>query len=193
MAPKRYYAVAAGRNPGIYTTWNEAEKQVNGFSGARHRKFSNEQDAIDWFHEHTDYPSDEQDVDDYSEEASGSRASASPSDENAGDDNSQTVFASESSEEESPGPENAELAAQAGGAGGAESLPSPPSEGKPVRRAGKGHGGGGRGTGGCRGVISVHKPPEKDTFWDSHTRCRHEHGLIGDMKRLSIETIVKTC
>ncbi|OCF57907.1 hypothetical protein L486_03929 [Kwoniella mangroviensis CBS 10435] len=34
-----YYAVASGRNPGVYTTWTEAEAQVKGYAGAKYKKF----------------------------------------------------------------------------------------------------------------------------------------------------------
>lgn len=34
-----FYAVARGRQPGIYHTWDECRKQVNRFSGARYKKF----------------------------------------------------------------------------------------------------------------------------------------------------------
>ena len=34
-----YYAVAHGRVPGVYTDWGMAERQVNGYSGAVHKKF----------------------------------------------------------------------------------------------------------------------------------------------------------
>lgn len=34
-----YYAVARGRIPGVYRTWAECSAQVNGFSGARYKKF----------------------------------------------------------------------------------------------------------------------------------------------------------
>ena len=33
MVKKKYYAVANGRNVGIYTSWNECEKQVKRFFG----------------------------------------------------------------------------------------------------------------------------------------------------------------
>ena len=38
----KYYAVRKGREPGIYTTWPECEKQVKGFSGAEYKSFSDE-------------------------------------------------------------------------------------------------------------------------------------------------------
>ena len=39
MAAKKYYAVQAGRVPGIYTTWNDCQKQVIGYKGARYKSF----------------------------------------------------------------------------------------------------------------------------------------------------------
>lgn len=36
---KKYYAVRAGRKPGIYRTWDEAKTQVSGFSNAEYRSF----------------------------------------------------------------------------------------------------------------------------------------------------------
>ena len=37
-----YYAVAIGRKPGIYNTWEECKKQVIGSSYARYKKFDTE-------------------------------------------------------------------------------------------------------------------------------------------------------
>lgn len=42
---KFYYAVKEGRNPGIYETWNECQKQVIGFKGAKYKKFSSQSEA----------------------------------------------------------------------------------------------------------------------------------------------------
>ncbi|KAL1411647.1 hypothetical protein Q8F55_002611 [Vanrija albida] len=42
MPKAAFYAVAAGRTPGIYPTWGEAEAQVKGFTGARFKKFPSE-------------------------------------------------------------------------------------------------------------------------------------------------------
>lgn len=39
MAKKNFYAVATGSVPGIYTTWNECEKQIKGYSGAKYKGF----------------------------------------------------------------------------------------------------------------------------------------------------------
>lgn len=44
----KYYAVASGRDVGIYRTWKDASKQVIGYSGAVHKSFKKEQDAIDY-------------------------------------------------------------------------------------------------------------------------------------------------
>ncbi|KAM0796866.1 hypothetical protein BDR22DRAFT_499082 [Usnea florida] len=39
-APKVAYAVFVGRNPGVYGTWSEAEKQVKGFSRSRYKGYT---------------------------------------------------------------------------------------------------------------------------------------------------------
>ena len=41
----KYYTVRKGREPGIYTTWPECEKQVKGFSGAEYKSFSDKTSA----------------------------------------------------------------------------------------------------------------------------------------------------
>ena len=48
---KKYYAVAAGRKPGIYLQWfgeNGAEIQISGFSGARFKGFASRREAENW-------------------------------------------------------------------------------------------------------------------------------------------------
>lgn len=52
-----FFAVHTGRAPGIYHTWEECQAQVNGFSGARFKKFSSKKDAEAFLH---DTPSEEQ-------------------------------------------------------------------------------------------------------------------------------------
>lgn len=37
--------VRVGRKPGVYTSWDECAAQVNGFQGARHKKFPTEAEA----------------------------------------------------------------------------------------------------------------------------------------------------
>lgn len=41
----KYYAIKKGRHPGIYTTWDDAKKQVDGFSGAVYKSFKQRSDA----------------------------------------------------------------------------------------------------------------------------------------------------
>jgi ribonuclease HI len=40
-----YYAIARGRKVGIYTNWNDAKKQIDGFRGAKYKKFATQQEA----------------------------------------------------------------------------------------------------------------------------------------------------
>ena len=49
---KWYYAVARGRIPGIYTDWGDAERQVNGYSGAVHKKFRDRARAEKFVRDH---------------------------------------------------------------------------------------------------------------------------------------------
>lgn len=42
---KFYYAVAVGRRTGVFKTWNECNKQVNKFRGAKFKKFDSEHEA----------------------------------------------------------------------------------------------------------------------------------------------------
>lgn len=44
----KYYAVKKGRKPGIYLTWDDCKKQVNGFSGAIYKSFSSREEASDF-------------------------------------------------------------------------------------------------------------------------------------------------
>ena len=40
-----FYAVAQGKQCGIYDSWNECQENVKGFKGAKFKKFNNENDA----------------------------------------------------------------------------------------------------------------------------------------------------
>lgn len=42
---KKYYAVKVGATPGIYTTWDETQAQVSGFTGAIFKSFKSLEDA----------------------------------------------------------------------------------------------------------------------------------------------------
>lgn len=48
MAKKKneYYAVASGRIPGIYSTWDECKKQVSGFPNASYHGFPTKEEAV---------------------------------------------------------------------------------------------------------------------------------------------------
>jgi ribonuclease HI len=42
---EKFYAVKCGRTVGIYTTWDECKREVDGFFGAKYMKFTNRQAA----------------------------------------------------------------------------------------------------------------------------------------------------
>ncbi|MCT6903430.1 MAG: ribonuclease H family protein, partial [Lactobacillus sp.] len=44
----KFYAVKKGRQPGVYRTWEEAKKQVDGFSGAEFKSFAKITDATEY-------------------------------------------------------------------------------------------------------------------------------------------------
>lgn len=46
--PQNYYVVKAGRHPGIYETWEDCKRQVDGFEGAVFRKFPEREMAEKW-------------------------------------------------------------------------------------------------------------------------------------------------
>jgi len=50
-----YYAVAAGRKPGIYCTWNQCENQIKGFSGSKHKKFKTKNEAEKFIQSHVGF------------------------------------------------------------------------------------------------------------------------------------------
>lgn len=41
-----YYAVKVGKQPGIYTSWEEAKQQVNGYQNAVYKKFKTKEEAL---------------------------------------------------------------------------------------------------------------------------------------------------
>lgn len=45
-APTKFYAVRIGRKPGVYTSWPEASKQVQGFQNAVHKSFASRDLAL---------------------------------------------------------------------------------------------------------------------------------------------------
>lgn len=52
-----FYAVRRGANPGIYQTWDDCKEQVNGYSGARFKKFGSKQEAMAFVQAEDDRPS----------------------------------------------------------------------------------------------------------------------------------------
>lgn len=48
MKKEVFYAVAYGKTPGIYKTWNECNAQIKGFPNAKFKKFDNEEDAKEY-------------------------------------------------------------------------------------------------------------------------------------------------
>lgn len=46
--PKRYYAVARGRAPGIYLSWPETEPLVSRFRGSKFESFATREEAESW-------------------------------------------------------------------------------------------------------------------------------------------------
>ncbi len=39
MAKKKYYVVWKGVNPGIYNTWDDCQRQINGYKGAQYKSY----------------------------------------------------------------------------------------------------------------------------------------------------------
>ena len=48
MTPKKFYAVASGRKPGIYDNWPAAQSQVAGYQGAKFKGFPTRAEAELW-------------------------------------------------------------------------------------------------------------------------------------------------
>lgn len=53
---QKYYAVRKGKQPGIYRTWPETQKQVNGYSGAQYKSFTTETAAQAFMQESPNKP-----------------------------------------------------------------------------------------------------------------------------------------
>lgn len=45
---QRFYAVASGRRPGLFSSWISAGRQVNSFSNSLHQRFGNRVDAVNY-------------------------------------------------------------------------------------------------------------------------------------------------
>lgn len=44
-APDKFYGVAKGHHPGVYTDWGEAQEQIKGWKGPRYKKFMTRKEA----------------------------------------------------------------------------------------------------------------------------------------------------
>ena len=51
MAREKFYAIARGRVPGVYRSWDEASRQVTSYSGAVHKSFGTHAEAARWVEE----------------------------------------------------------------------------------------------------------------------------------------------
>ncbi|KAI1373714.1 RnaseH-domain-containing protein [Hypoxylon crocopeplum] len=49
---EKYYAVAIGREPGIYTDWDTAQLAIKGWKGPKYKKFSTRKEAIEFIRAH---------------------------------------------------------------------------------------------------------------------------------------------
>ena len=47
---QKFYAVRAGRKPGIYMSWEACKTQVHGFAGAQYKSFTTREDADEYMH-----------------------------------------------------------------------------------------------------------------------------------------------
>ncbi|CAI5735841.1 unnamed protein product [Peronospora destructor] len=54
MAKGGFYAVAAGRATGVFSTWTECEAQVKGFTGCKYKKFKTNAEAQAFVNDHID-------------------------------------------------------------------------------------------------------------------------------------------
>ena len=45
MPKRKFYAVAVGRETGIFSTWDQCKEQVNGYPGSKHKGFLFRQEA----------------------------------------------------------------------------------------------------------------------------------------------------
>ncbi|KAL4315100.1 hypothetical protein AHAS_Ahas15G0151300 [Arachis hypogaea] len=57
---KHFYAMRRGCRPGIYTKWEDAQLQVEGFSDNEHKSFRYKSDAEAWLGQIQEDPNDEE-------------------------------------------------------------------------------------------------------------------------------------
>ena len=49
MLKKKYYVIWKGIAPGIYDSWDESKKQIDGFEGALYKSFGTKEEAVEAF------------------------------------------------------------------------------------------------------------------------------------------------
>ena len=52
-AKKKFYAVAVGKDPGVYTNWEDTKEQIDGFSGALYKSFTSMEEATEYNKQNT--------------------------------------------------------------------------------------------------------------------------------------------
>lgn len=54
MAKQKFYVVWEGRQPGVYTSWEDCQEQTDGFPGAKYRSFPTQEEAVAAFRSQED-------------------------------------------------------------------------------------------------------------------------------------------
>lgn len=54
MAKQKFYVVWEGRQPGVYTTWEDCQEQIDGYPGAKFRSFPSQEEAVEAFRSQED-------------------------------------------------------------------------------------------------------------------------------------------
>jgi len=83
----KLYAVANGRKTGIFDNWEDCEKQVKGFSGAKFKSFKNKQDALTFITLNLPSSTDKKDFNALDESDASSHESSNKRKRNNDDDN----------------------------------------------------------------------------------------------------------
>jgi ribonuclease HI len=52
--PEKFYAIAIGRNPGVYTDWGKASEAITGWKGPKYKGFGTRAEAVEYIRAHGD-------------------------------------------------------------------------------------------------------------------------------------------
>ena len=96
MAPKKFYAVAKGIKPGIYTKWPEAKAQIDGFAGALYKGFATYSEAEQWLKKPV--------IERKGPEPSGKQSCSTPSNNSGGSDSGRVIIYTDGGTSGNPGP-----------------------------------------------------------------------------------------